>query len=76
MAANKLLNQLTLVLSDVDNFDSWLHDLQILKCVADLEKNNKDLLVCLSLSDKIRNSYRDVTVSELNKDDSLNLLIN
>ena len=47
MAANKLLNQLTLVLSDVDDFDSWLHDLQILKCVADLEKNNKDLLfVC------------------------------
>ena len=47
MAANKLLNPLTLVLSDVDNFDSWLHDLQILKCVADLEKNNKDLLfVC------------------------------
>ena len=47
MAANKLLNPLTLVLSDVDNFDSWLHDLQILICVADLEKNNKDLLfVC------------------------------
>ena len=33
-------------------------------------------VVCLSLSDKIRNSYRDVTVSELNKDDGLNLLIN
>ena len=74
MAAKKLLNPP--VLSDVNNIDSWLHDLQIWKWVTDLEKKQQGPIIYLSLPDKIRNSCRDVTVSELNKDDGLNLLIN
>ena len=62
------------VVKDVDNIDSCLHNLQIWKCVADLEKKQQGP-VNLSLPDKIRNSCRDVTLSELNKDDCLNLLI-
>ena len=74
MAAKKLLNPP--VLSDVDNIDSWLHDLQIWKCVTDLEKKQQGPAIYFSLSDKIMNSCSDVTVPELNKDDGLNLLIN
>ena len=39
-------------------------------------KKQQGPVTYLSLPDKIRNSCRDVTVSELNKDDGLNLLIN
>ena len=53
MAAKKLLNPP--VLSDVDNIDSWLHDLQIWKCVTDLEKKQQGPIIYLSLPDKIWN---------------------
>ena len=75
MEAKKLLNPP--VLSDVDNIDSWFHDLQIWNlemCNWFREKATRTFY--LSLPQKIRNSCRDVTVSEFNKDDSLNLLIN
>ena len=74
MAAKKLMNPP--VLSDNDNIDSWLLELQIWKCVTDLEKKQQGPVIDLSLPDKIRNSCGDVTVPELNKDDGLNLLIN
>ena len=74
MAAKKLMNPP--VLGDNDNIDSWLLELQIWKCVTDLEKKQQGPVIDLSLPDKIRNSCGDVTVSELNKDDGLNLLIN
>ena len=45
MAAKKLLNPP--VLSDVDNIDSWLHDLQIWKCVTDLEKKQQRPIIYL-----------------------------
>ena len=61
------------MLCDVDNTDSWLHDLQLWKCVTDLDKKQQGPVIYLSLPDKISNSCRDVTVSELNKDDGLNL---
>ena len=41
-----------------------------------LEKKQQGPIIYISLPDKIRNSCRDVTVSELNKDEGLNLLIN
>ena len=44
MAAKKLLNPP--VLSDVDNIDSWLHDIQIWKCVTALEKKQQGYLSC------------------------------
>ena len=44
--------------------------------MTNLEKKQQGLVIYLSLPDKIRNSCRDVTVSKLNKDDGLNLLIN
>ena len=53
MAAKKLLNPP--VLSNVDNIDSWLHDLQIWNCVTDLEKKQQRPIIYLSLPDKIRN---------------------
>ena len=74
MAAKKLLNPP--MLCNVDNIDSWLHDLQLWKCVTDLDKKQQGPVIYLSLPDKISNSCRDVTVSELNKDDGLNLWTN
>ena len=44
--------------------------------MTDLEKKQQGPVIYLSLPNKIRISCRDVTVSELNEDDGLNLLIN
>ena len=69
----KLLNQP--VLSNVDEIDSWLYDLQIWKCVTDTDKNQQDPVIYLSLPDKVRSTCRDIVVADLNKDDGLNILI-
>ena len=48
------------VLTDVDRTDTWLHDLQIWKCAADLEKNQSGPLIYLLLPDKVKNSCRNL----------------
>ena len=72
--AKKLLNPP--VLSNVDEIDSWLHDLQIWECVTDIDKKQQGPVINLSLPDKVRSACRDTAVADLNKDDSLNILIN
>ena len=58
MATRKLLNPP--VLTDVGSIDTWLHDLQILKCVTELEKKKQGSLTYLSLQYKVRNSCRNI----------------
>ena len=70
----KLLNPP--VLSNVDEIDSWLHDLQIWECVTDNDRKQQGPVIYLSLPDKIRSACRDTAVADLNKDDGLNILIN
>ena len=47
------------VLTNVDSIDTWLPDLQIWKCVTDLEKKQQGP-VNLLLPDKVRNSCTNV----------------
>ena len=49
MATRKLLNPPAL--TDVDRIDTWLHDLQIWKCVTDLEKKQQGPVIYLSSPD-------------------------
>ena len=74
MAGRKLLNPQEL--TEVDSIDSWIHELQIWKCITDLKKKKQVLVIYLSLPEKIRSTYRDVQVADLHKDDGLDLLIN
>ena len=74
MAAINLLNPPSL--SDEDNIDSWLHTLQIWKCLTELDKKQQVHVIYLLLPDKIRNSCRDIcNVENLNQKDGLKLLI-
>ena len=70
----KLLNPP--VLTDADSIDTRLHNLQIWKCVTELEKKQQGPVIDLSLPDKIRNSCRNVSVTDLNKDDGLDSPMN
>ena len=54
--AKKLLNPP--VLSNVDEIDSWLHDLQIWECVTDIDKKQQGPVIYLSLSGKIRSTLQ------------------
>ena len=74
MATRKLLN--SLVLTDADSIETWLDDLQIWKCVTDLEKKQQGPVIYLSLPDNVRNSCRNISITDLNKDDGLDTLIN
>ena len=74
VATRKFLNPP--VLTNVDSIDTWLHDLQIWKCVTDLEKKQQGPVIYLSLPDKVRNSCRNISITNLNKDDGLDTLIN
>ena len=74
MATRKLLNPP--VLTDVDSIDTWLRDLQIWKYVTDLEKKHQGPVIYLSLPDKVRNSCRNISITDLGKDNGLDTLIN
>ena len=58
VATRKFLNPT--VLTNVDSIDTWLHDLQIWKCVTDLEKKQQGPVIYLLLPDKVRNSCTNV----------------
>ena len=72
--AIKLLN--TPLFSIVDEIDSWLDNLQIWECVTNIDKKQESPVFYLSLPDKVRSACRDIAVTDLNKDNSLNMLIN
>ena len=74
MATRKLLNPP--VLTNVDSIDTWLRDLQIWKYVTDLEKKHQGPVIYLSLPDKVRNSCRNISITDLGKDNGLDTLIN
>ena len=58
VATRKFLNPP--VLTNVDSIDTWLPDLQIWKCVTDLEKKQQGPVIYLLLPDKVRNSCTNV----------------
>ena len=48
----------------------------IWKCVTNLEKKQQQPVIYLSLLDKLRNSCRNISITDLNKDEGLDTLIN
>ena len=64
------------VLSNADEIDSWLHNLQIWEFVTDIDKKQLRPVIYLSLAGKARSACRDTAVADLKKDDGLNVLIN
>ena len=72
MTARELLNPRSI--TDVDHVDSRLHDLQTRKCVTELDTKQQEAVTYSSLTDKIRNSCRDISLEHLNQEDGLKLL--
>ena len=71
--SGKLLNPPVLI--NVDNIDSWLHDLEIWRCVTGLDKKQQGPIIYLSLPEKIKQSCRDLKIPALNSDNGLDLLV-
>ena len=55
------------VLSNVDQIDHWIQDLQIRECVTDVDKKQKGPVIYLSLPDKARSACRNISVTDLKK---------
>ena len=72
--AKKLIN--SQALDNADEIDPVLHDLQIWECVTDIQKKQQGPVICFALPDKVRSACRGVAVTDLNKDEGLNKLIN
>ena len=64
------------VLSHVNEIESWLHGLQIWESVIGIDKKQQGPVIYLSLPDKVRSACGDIAVTDLNKDDCLNTLMN
>ena len=63
------------VLDKIDEIADWLREIEIWQCVTDIEEKKQGPVVYLSLTDKIRKSCNNISVSDLNKDNGLNTLI-
>lgn len=72
--AKKLIN--SQALDNADEIDPVLHDLQIWECVTDIQKKQQGPVIYFALPDKVRSACRGVAVTDLNKDEGLNKLIN
>lgn len=64
MASKSYRNHHSLV--TLKNKFSWLHDLQIAVCKGSWEKTSRPVVYIL-LSDKVRRTYRDITMGNLRK---------
>ena len=72
--AKKLIN--SQAFDNADEIDPVLHDLQIWECVTDIQKKQQGPVIYFALPDKVRSACRDIAVTDLNKDEGLNKLIN
>lgn len=63
------------VLSNIEEVDSWLYDLEIWQYVTDFDKKQRAPVIYISLSDNVRNAYRDILVANLDRDNRLDTLI-
>lgn len=72
--AKKLIN--SQALDNADEIDPVLHDLQIWECVTDIQKKQQGPVIYFALPDKVRSACRGIAVTDLNKDEGLNKLIN
>ena len=68
---NKLWQKSPPVLSNADEIDCWLHDLQMCESVTDIGKKQQGPLIYLWLPDKVRSACRDIAVAYFNKADAL-----
>ena len=73
MASKKIYSPL--LLDKIDEIADWLREIEIWQCVTDIEGKKQGPVVYLSLTDKIRKSCNNISVSDLNKDNGLNTLI-
>ena len=71
MASKKIY--LPPVLEQIEEIEEWLRE--IWQCATDFGKKKQGPAAYLSLPDKIRKSYNDVSVKDLNKEDGLQPLI-
>ena len=63
------------VLDKTDEIEDWLHEINIWQCVTDIGEKKQGPVVYLSLPDKIRKSCNDISVTDLNMFNELNLFI-
>ena len=59
------------VLSNADEIDCGLHDLQMCESVTDIDKKQQGPVIYLWLPDKVRSACRDIAVAYFNKADAL-----
>ena len=71
MASKQSLNPP--VLSNIEEIDSWLYDLQKWHCVTDLEKKQQGPFIYFSLP--VRNAYKDNLVANVDQENGLDTLI-
>lgn len=63
-------------LSDVQEIDNWLREIEIWQCVTELEKKKQGPAIYLSLSENIRHSCSDISVTTLSQDTGVETLTN
>ena len=81
MASTKVLNPA--MFSNIEEIDSWLSDLQVWQCLTDLEKKKQYPVICFTLPDKagssrsdtFKRAWRDILVTNFNKGNGLDTLI-
>ena len=59
------------VLSNADEIDCGLHDLQMCESVTDIDKKQQGPVIYLWRPDKVRSACRDIAVAYFNKADAL-----
>ena len=57
------------------NFDSWLREVDIWKCVTELDAKKQAPAIYLALEGQAKRCCGDIKVEELNKDDGVATLI-
>ena len=63
------------LLEDVDNIDVWLREIELWKCVTELDTKQQGPAIYLSLPCNIRQACIDITVSSLNSENGLKILL-
>ena len=62
--------------SEENNFDAWMHDMELWELVTDLPKKKRGPVVYLNLSRRVRQACSSLSKEELNEDDGLSKLTN
>ena len=63
-------------LRSIEEFEDWFHETKNWQCLTDLEKDKQSPAIYPSLDEKIKKTFSDIKVKDLNSDDGVDLLIN